>query len=228
MLMSNDDVRKVTGWSGVLVGICTLGSVPLYFVYGGPPPVSNVLTRNLIGIITIALMLAFFSGLQHVMRRARAEAEWPASLMYGAALLFMAIAMVAAAMETGAVFLTPDGTVDPTTDGPLAAASVLMHGSIKRLLTGVMLLAAGIAIFRTHVLPRWTGWSAYFVALCNFAFVPSLYFGTDVTKFYSAHGWGNSALAGSLIGYWVFATGIAALRRPPAAASNASLHAHLF
>jgi hypothetical protein len=140
--------------------------------------------------------------------------------MYGAALLFLSIVLVAAAMETGVVYLTPDGTVDPTIDGSLAAANVLMHGSIKRLLTALILLPAGYALLRTNILPRWAGWSACFVALCNLAFVPSLYFGIDVTKFYSAHGWGNSALVGSLIGYWVLAVGIAALRRTPGAAAN--------
>jgi hypothetical protein len=212
--MTDDDVRRVTGWSGVLTGIGTLASVPLYFVYSGAPSAANVLTRNLISLLVIGLLLIFFSGLSHVIRRARNDSEWLASLLYGAALLFLALTLVATAMETGVVFLTPDGSVDPTTDGPLAAANVLVHGSIKRLLTALMLLPAGYAILRTRVLPRWAAWSAYVVALCNLAFVPSLYFGTDVTKFYSAHGWGNSALTGSLIGYWVFAVGIAALRRP--------------
>ena len=219
--MTDNAVRQVVGWSGVVFGIGTLASVPLYFVYSGPPPASNVLTRNLITLIMIALLLIFFSSLSHLIRRARNGSEWLASILYGATLLFLGIALVAAAMETGVVFLTPDGSVDPTIDGPLAAANVLLHGSIKRLLTALILIPAGYAILRTRVLPRWAGWSAYFVALCNLSFVPSLYFGTDVTKFYSAHGWGNSALTGSLIGYWVFAVGIAALRRPPAGASNA-------
>lgn len=218
--MTDNDIRRVTGWAGILVGIGTLASVPLYFVYSGPPPASNVLTRSLIALIVIALLLVFFSGLSHLLRRARADAEWLASLMNSATLLFLGITLVTVAMETGVVYFTPDGSVDPTTDGPLAAANVLMHGSVKRLLTVLMLLPAGYAILRTRVLPRWVGWSAYFVAFCNLAFVPALYFGTDVTKFYSAHGWGNSALAGSLIGYWVFAVGIVALGRPAAEAPH--------
>jgi hypothetical protein len=218
--MSDDAIRRVMGWSGIIFGVGTLASVPLYFVYSGAPSASNVLTRNFITLLMIALLVIFFSSLSHLIRRARDDSEWLASLIYGAAVLFLGIALVAAAMETGAVFLTPDGSVDPTIDGPLAAANVLMHGSIKRLLTALILLPAGYAILHTRVLPRWAGWSAYVVALCNLAFVPSLYFGTDVTKFYSAHGWGNSALTGSLIGYWVFAVGIAALRGAPTPASN--------
>lgn len=218
--MTEIATRRLAGWSGVFVGVGVLASVPLYFVYAGPPPAFNVLTRSLISLIVIALMLVFFSGLSHLIRVARPEAEWLSSLMYGAALLLLGVTLAAIAMETGVVYLTPDGSVDPTIDGPLAAANVLMHGSIKRMLTALVLLPAGYAVLRTHVLPRWVGWSAYFVALCNLAFVPSLYFGTDVTNFYSAHGWGNSALTGSLIGYWVLAVGIAALRQQPAASST--------
>jgi hypothetical protein len=218
--MSERTVQRATGWSGVLVGVGTLSSVPLYFVYSGPPPASNVLTRSLLTLIVIALLLVFFTGLTHMLRRARPDAEWLGSLMHGAVLIFLGITLITIANETGVVFLTPDGSVDPTTDGPLAAANVLMHGSIKRLLTVLILIPAGYAILRTHVLPRWAGWSACVIGLCNLAFVPALYFGTDVTKFYSAHGWGNSALTGSLIGYWVFAVGIAALRQRPQTRSS--------
>lgn len=217
-----DGIRKATGWSGVLFGIGTFAAVPLYFVHSGPPPAANVLTRNLITLIMMGLLLVFFASLSHLIRRARADTEWLGSLIYGAALLFICMTLVATAMESGVVFLAPNGTMDPTTDGPLAAANVLIHGSIKRLLTALILLPAGYALLRTSVLPRWTGWAAYAVAFCNLAFVPSLYFGTDVTKFYSAHGWGNAALAGSLIGYWVLAAGIAALRRSHIEASYAA------
>jgi hypothetical protein len=65
------------------------------------------------------------------------------------------------------------------------------------------------------MLPRWVAWSAYIVAACNVAFVPSLFFGVDVTKFYSAHGWGNSAFVGGFLGYWILAVGIVSLARRP-------------
>jgi hypothetical protein len=81
------------------------------------------------------------------------------------------------------------------------------------MLTAVMLFAAGYAVLRSAALPRWVGWLAHLVALINLAFVPSLFFGRDVAKFYSAHGWGNSALAGCLIGYWILAAGIFLLRK---------------
>ena len=49
------------------------------------------------------------------------------------------------------------------------------------------------------------------LALVNLAFVPSLYFGIDAARFYSALGWGNTALTAGLFLYWVAAVGIAAM-----------------
>jgi hypothetical protein len=195
------------------MGIGVIVTVPLYFVYSGPPPAWNVLTRGLLTLVECASMLVFVACLSHLIRRTDATLDWLGSIVYGAGMLFVAIALVATAFEAGVVSGAPDGALDPTTDGVLADANVLMHGSIKRLLTVVMLVPAGYAIRRTRILPAWAAWSAYFIALCNLAFVPSLYFGDDVTKFYSAIGWGNSALVGGFIGYWILAVVIASLRR---------------
>jgi hypothetical protein len=210
--MNNLQAQRVMGASGLLVGIGVMLTIPLYFVYSGAPPAWNVLTRDLLSLLVLAAMLIFFACFSQLIRRADANLDWLASIIYGAAMLFLAVAFVATALEAGVVFGNPDGTLDPTTDGVLAHANILMHGSIKRLLTVVMLVPAGYAVLRTRILPAWVGWSAYLIAACNLAFVPSLYFGTDVTKFYSAIGWGNSAFVASFLGYWILAVGIAALR----------------
>jgi hypothetical protein len=211
--METTQVRRVTGLCGVLIGLGVTLSVPLYFTYSGPPPASNVLTRDLINLVVMALFIVFVAGFSHVLRRADAANEWVASVVYGAGMLFIGVSLVSVAHEAGVVFGAPDGTLDPTTDGPLAEANILIHGSIKRMLTAVMLFAAGYAVLRGSAFPRWVGWTAHLVALINLTFVPSLFFGRDVTKFYSAHGWGNSALAGCLIGYWMLAVGIVLLRK---------------
>jgi hypothetical protein len=201
------------GIAGVMMGLAVTLSIPLYFIYAGPPPAWNVFTRDLVNLVSLAFMLVFIACFSHLIRRADEESAWLGSIFYGAGMLFVAVALVAVALEAGVVFGTPDGTVDPTIDGPLANANILIHGSIKRLLTVVMLVPAGYAVLRTGILPRWVAWSAYIIAAANLAFVPSLYFGSDVTKFYSAIGWGNSAFVASFLGYWILAVGIAALRR---------------
>ncbi len=211
--MNDVQVRRITGISGVLIGALTVIVIPLYFIYSGPPPAWNVLTRDLINLVLCAVLIVFTAGLSHLIRRADAAFEWVASILYAAGLLFIGMTLVAISLEAGGVFGTPNGTIDPTIDGPLADGNVLIHGPIKRLLTAVFPLPAGYAILRTRMLHPAFGWAAYLIALFNLAFVPSIYFGNDATRFYSALGWGNSAFAASFLAYWMLAAGIALLRR---------------
>ncbi|WP_329120470.1 hypothetical protein [Streptomyces sp. NBC_01353] len=208
-------IRRMMGACGIAAGLLAAVGVPLYFVYSGAPPASNVLARILLNILTCGALLVFLTGLRHLIRGAGPAFEWPASLVFGAGTAYVTVTLVAASIEAGTVLQRPDGTLDPTVDGPLAHANMLLHGSVARLLTAVLLVAAGYAILRSGVLPRWAGWSAYAVAAVNVAFVPSLFFGTDAADFYSAVGWGNTALTAALIVYWALAVGVAAVRRRP-------------
>lgn len=212
--MNDANIRKLTGMSGVIAMLMVVISIPLYFIYSGPPPALNVLTRDLINLISMAFILVFMSGLSYLIRKADSHYEWLASFAFSTGLLIIAITLVAISLETGVVFGTPDGSVDPTTDGPLAHGNILIHGSIKRMLSALYLGVVGYAAIRSHLLPRGLGWAAWLIALINICFIPSLYFGTDPSHFYSAHGWGNSALTGSLIIYWIFAASIVLLKKP--------------
>ncbi|MGC4937962.1 hypothetical protein [Kribbella sp. DT2] len=209
--MTEVQIRRWMGSCGIAAGVFAAVGIPLYFLYSGAPPASNVLTRILLNLLTCAVLLVFLTGLRHLIRSAGAAFEWPASLAFGAGLGYVIVTLIAASIEAGVVLETPDGTLDPTVDGPLAHANMLLHGSVARLLTAVTLIAAGHAILRSGVLPRWAGHSAYVVAAINLAFVPSLFFGTDAAQFYSAVGWGNSALTAALIVYWALAVGVAVL-----------------
>jgi hypothetical protein len=212
--MTDTAIRRLTGFAGILAAVLGVILVPLYFTYSGPPPAWNVLTRNMINMIAAVAILVFLLGLAHLVRRAGAGYDFLASVVSGTGLLYVAVTLVAISLETGVVLQTTDGTVDPTVDGPIAHANMLLHGSIARLLTAVMLFAAGAAILRSGILPRWIGRGAYVVATINLAFVPSLFFGDDAAHFYSAVGWGTAATAATLLLYWAMAAGIAAVRRP--------------
>lgn len=204
---------RITAWAGIAASITVFAAIPLYFVHDGPPPAGNILTRCLITLFTAAFMLVFFSGFAHWMRRQGAELESHASLFWGASLVYVAFVLIGTAHEAGVAFNAP-GVADPTIDGVLADANILVHGSIKRILTAVLLMAAALAIQGTRTLPRWLAFAGWAIALINLAFVPSLYYGKDPTAFYSAIGWGNTALVGSLIVYWIIAVSIVLLRRP--------------
>ena len=213
-------VRGLTGVGGLTAGVIGTALGPLYFMYSGAPPTWNVLTRNLLNLIGVGAIIVFLAGLRALIRQADSAYEWVASLVFGTGMVWAAINLVKISLETGVVLGAPDGTLDPTTDGPLAHANILLHGSVDRLITAVVLTAAGYAILRTRALPRWAARSAYVLAVVNLAFVPSLYFGIDPARFYSALGWGNTALTAGLFLYWAAAVGIAAMI--PARRGNAA------
>ena len=201
-------VRIVTGAAGLLAGASVLLTVPLYFMYGGAPPAWNVLTRDLITLLSCAGLLIFMAGISHLAARLRPAAGFASLIAAGSGFIFIAITLVTTSLEAGVVFGAPDGSLDPTIDGPLAQANMLAHGPIKRLLTAIYLFAAGHAALRAGLLPAWLRTAAYLIALINLAFVPSLYFGTDPTDFYAVHSWANSAVTGSFLVYWIIAASV--------------------
>jgi hypothetical protein len=205
-------VSRATAGAGISAFATTIATVVLYFAPTGPPSLQNVLARSLFGLVTFGALIVFTTGLNELIGPHESDLRFALSVGQVAAVLFIAVGFVALSNEAGVAFGAPDGSMDPTTDGPLAAANILTHGSIKRLLTALYLTSMGYAVIRSGFLPRWIGTLGYAIAAVNVAFIPALFFGTDVTHFYSAHGWGNSAVAGSLIIWWVFAVSVALLR----------------
>lgn len=212
------NVQRLAGLSGIAVGVLAASTGPLYFMVSEPPPDWSVLSRALINIVAAGLMVVFLIGLIERMR-ARGARAWT-DLVSSAGLLFIGVTLVAISLEAGGVLEISDGSVDPTVDGPLAHGAMLLHGSIARMLAAMLLAGAGYVISRVGGLPRWTGRLSYLFAIFNLAFVPALFFGTDAAQFYSAIGWGNSALAQGLVAWWMLILGIVILRRPDLVAPN--------
>jgi hypothetical protein len=167
--MDDIRIRRLTGFAAIAAAVLGTCLVPLYFMYSGAPPAWNVLTRSFVNLLAAAAVFVFIAGLAHLIRRAGARYEWLAGLVSGAGLMYVTVTLVAISLEAGVVLDEPDGTVDPTVDGPVAHANMLLHGSVPRLLTAVMLAAAGYAILRSGVAPRWAGRSAYVLAAINLA-----------------------------------------------------------
>lgn len=211
--MNDESLRKFTGVSGVAAGILAILVAPLYFIYDGPPPAWNVLTRTLLSVVMLVVLMGFLVGIRQLMRTASRGHDGLASLAHGAGMVYVAVTLVSASMEAGVPLYTPDGALDPTIDGPLAAAEVLIHGPIARILSIVILVTIGYAVSRTNFLPRWVTISAYIIAALNLAFIPSLYFGMNPANFYAANGWGSTASISSVMFYWCLAVGVAVLRR---------------
>ncbi|MGA9101655.1 hypothetical protein, partial [Aeromicrobium sp.] len=191
--------RSLTGTCGVLVAALSLIMVPLYFVYSGPPPANNVLTRNLITVLVFVLFLVFTVGLRRLLGR---RAGLVGDITLASGLVYAAMTLVAASLETGVVLQHPDGTLDPTIDGPLANGMALLHGPIARFLIATFLITLAVSVRRTGALPRWVANGSLLLAAVNLAFVPSLFFGMDPANFYAANGWGSTASIGAVFMLW--------------------------
>ena len=154
------------------------------------------------------LFLIFSTGLRHLLGGAGLAGD--IASMSG--LMYAAITLVAASLEAGVALEYPDGSKDPTIDGPLANGMALLHGPVARLLVATFLLALAVGVHRTWVLPRWVRTGSVLLAVVNLAFVPSLFFGMNPAHFYAANGWGSTASIGGVNMIWVGAVGVAILR----------------
>jgi hypothetical protein len=216
--MNDTFARRLTGLAGIATAVAFIVEVPLYFVYSGPPPDANVLSRLLIGIVGLALMVVFVTSFRELVRRVSPEHEWVGSMASATGLVYATVTLVSTGLEAGAV-IAADRSIDPTID---VSGTYILYGSISRVMLALFLTAFGYAVSRTRLLPRWTGRSAYVFAGINLAFVPSLFFGNTPANFYAANGWGTTALMGAVLSYWLLAVGICVYRSagrvaPPAA-----------
>jgi hypothetical protein len=112
------EIQRLPAVCGVAVGVASVLLVPLYFIYSGAPPVWDVYTRDLLNVIICACLIVFLAGLRDLVRDADPGTAWVGALVHSAGQLYVAVVLIATSLETGAVFARPDGTVDPTTDGP--------------------------------------------------------------------------------------------------------------
>lgn len=200
------EARKISGICAVLVGVLSLLLVPLYFVYSDAPSADNVLTRNLVTTLTFTVFLVFATSLKRVLGGLAGDIASMTGVVYAT------VTLVAASMETGVALEYPDGSKDPTIDGPLANGMALLHGPIARLLIATLLLAVAVAIWRNAILPSWVRTGSVLLAVVNLAFIPSLFFGMDPENFYAANGWGSTASLGMVNMLWIGAIGAALLR----------------
>lgn len=209
-------VRRITGAAALLGALLNIVEVPLYFIYSGAPPDWNVLTRALFGVLGATLLVVFMTGIGNLIARTGPDHQWLGSLTTAAGLMWLTVAFVSTGLEVGAVIQSPVD-IDPTIT---VSGTYILYGTISKLLMGLFLAAFGTAVWLTRLLPPWTRWSAYVLALINWAFVPSMFFGNTPAHFYAANGWGTTASTGALTILWLLAIGIALLRQQQTATAR--------
>jgi hypothetical protein len=200
--------RRFTGLSCLAAAVAVIVEVPLYFVYDGPPPDWNVLSRILIGVLALGCLLLFTAGFRELVKAVSPRDEWAGAIASTAGLAYVVVTLVSSGLEAGAVIAT-DHSIDPTISVP---GTYILYGSIDRMLLAIFLAAVGYAIARTRVLPSWTSRSAYVLAAVNAAFIPSMFFGNRPAFFYAANGWGTTASMGAVLSYWLLAVSVSILR----------------
>jgi hypothetical protein len=209
--MNRIKVRQLTGISGIIIFLLSMVVLPLYFVYNGPPPVSNILTRALINMFVCTALIVFLVGFRHLIREAGPDFEWIAELSFTFGLVFSILTFVSDTIQVGSV-LGKSGGIDPTTVGSGAEGAILLFGPIARLLTSMFLFTAAMAILGTHILPKWTARMAQIIAVFHFVLIPSIFSGTDPSYFYSINGLGIP-ISGSLLLIWILVISIMILRK---------------
>ncbi|MGE5740911.1 MAG: hypothetical protein ACM32H_02645 [Candidatus Aminicenantes bacterium RBG_16_66_30] len=201
--MNDQKVRRWAGGFGIGGFVVFLAALPLYFIGVGPGvPLEDatgfsefiartgalVLVRTTLADALIMVgLLVFLAGFRHLIRRARPDYEWIASLVYGAGLLVIALELVADGLEAGAALDTVV-KADPSVVRGLMEASFPLYGAIGLILSALLLAAAGYATLGTGVLHKWTGWFAVAAAAVNLLVAPSILGGTRITGFYTASG----------------------------------------
>ena len=220
---------KAAGVIGAMACAIALAEFPMWLMGGEMPQFSDMtafsefatrhstlyLTRTLMDLFIFSLLLVFFGGFRHLVVMTQASSEWLATTFVGIGAVYTAVTLVSDSL-TGSIALdTVGGKADPTVIRALNESTVLMFGSVGVFLIATMMVIAGTLILRTNALPRWTGWLALATAVWDLAFVPTMYFGTDFTRFYSAAGDGPAAAAPAPFIIWIAAAAICMIRTRP-------------
>jgi hypothetical protein len=226
--MNNSNVWRWTGVFGLAVVALGLAQFPLYST-GTPPSVYDgaafgqhlftiqnvVFTRILLDMGLYVAFIVFGAGFSHLIRRARPEYDWVATLVFGALIVWVAVTLVANGLEGAAAIDTLGGKADPSAVRGLIEGTLLIYnGAIAFVITGLFLGAAGYATFATGVLPRWTGWVAYAGAALCALFVPTMYGGpVDYSKFYNVGGFGPALIANFPPAIWFLVASLSMIRK---------------
>ena len=173
-----------------------------------------VFARILLDMGVYVSAMVFAATFSHLIKRARPEYGWLASLVFGAMAVWIGVTLVANGLEGGAALDTLRGDADSSAVRALMEGTLLIYnGSIAFVITALFLGAAGCASFVTGILPRWTAWIALLGAVLCVLCIPALYGGAvDYAGFYNAGGWGPVIIANFPSAVWFVVASISMIR----------------
>jgi hypothetical protein len=204
--MKNSKLHYWTGFFGIAMFVLGMTVLPLYFIYSGAPPAWNILTRTLVNMIACIGLIGFSIGFRSIVLKSDSDYEWLSTFIYSIGLAYAIITFVADSIQVGSVWVSKN-PIDPTLVGAGGEGALLIYGPIDRLLIALFLFACGLSIVKTGILPIWTSWLAWIVSVFQIALIPSIFYMTEPSDFYSANGW-NIPVAGGLFMIWVLVVSI--------------------
>ena len=209
--MKKSNLYYWTGIAGIAMYALGMIEIPLYFIYSGPPPVENILTRVLINMFACVGLIGFISGFRSIIVQTNPVYKGLGSFIFSIGFAYAILTYVADSIQVGSVWVSKI-PIDPTLVGAGGEGALLIYGPIDRLLTTVLLVACGLAIIMTRIIPIWTGWLACLVSVCHIAPVPTIFYMSEPSDFFSANGW-NIPIAGGLFLIWVMIVSIFLVRK---------------
>lgn len=129
-------------------------------------------------------------------------------------MVYATLTLVADSLEGASALDTVGGVADPSAIRALTEGQILMFGSVALILMALIMVAGSYAMVSTKLLPKWTGWVGYAGAAVCAAFIPSMFSGSmDFNSFYSASGWGPTAVVAAIpFGLWLLVVSISLIR----------------
>jgi hypothetical protein len=223
------DVRLFTGFAASAVAILTLAEFFVKLSIGTRPSLDNsqslitfmthAATPTLIVVILDTLLMTslitFFASFRQIIVRKRPDLSWITDIAFGAGLVFVAITLVGDSMDAGTALDTVSAIPNASVIRALTEGHMLLFGPIGCILTTIITAIFAYTTFASKVIPVWTGWIAYVVALLNIIVLPTIFGGTSATSFISAGGVGVAAFATFPFLVWVVAVGIVTVRDEP-------------
>lgn len=204
------NLKYWTGIIGVVFFILNMAIIPLYFVYDGPPPEWNILTRSLIGMFACIGLIFFVTGFRSIILKANSEYELYGTLVLVLGLTYTLLLLVADSLQVGSVW-SSKSPIDPTLAESGGIGAMLIYGPIARLLSATFLIVAGKTITAIGIAPSWIKWLAYTISIFHIALIPTIFFMTNPMEFYSTNGW-NIPVAGGLFLLWILLVSIFLIR----------------
>ena len=211
--MNDSRVSRWTGAFGVAGFVVFLCALPLYYLGGQEPPIQETAQTGEFVARTGALIIAratitdplimvcilvFLAGFRNLVRQTQPEYEWASTLVFGSGLAVIILELVGDALQ-GAAALDAFAKPEPVVIRGLLEASFPFYGAVGLIMSALFLASAGYLTLAAGVLPRWTGWFAFAAALTNLAAAPSIFWGPDYTRFYSATGYATMIGQGMLV-----------------------------